>query len=284
MPNVYALVTNRIIEQLEKGVIPWRKPWKGNPAMNYITRKPYRGVNPMLLPYSGEYLTFLQAKQLGGHVKKGEKGNMVIFYKPIEVEADDTETGDNKTIPFLKYSVVFHLSQIEGIQSKLLPVALDDEIKPIETAQKIIDGYVARSGVHINHIIGSDKAYYSPSTDTITLPEIRQFRKANDYYSVSFHEAAHSTGHTTRLCRDIGSSAFGSQKYSREELVAEIAAAMLMNEVGIEIPQTFENSASYIKSWLSKLRDDSKLIVTSSSAAQKASDLILGINPVENDV
>ena len=281
MSNIYAMVTERIIEQLEKGVIPWRKPWKGNPAMNYITRKPYRGVNPMLLPHGGEYLTFLQAKELGGHVKKGEKGNMIVFYKPLE--KDDPKTGDKKTVPFLKYSVVFHLSQIEGIPSKLPPVSLNDTIKPIDTAQKVLAGYIARSGVNISHIIGEDKACYSPSTDTITLPEIRQFENANDYYSVAFHEAAHSTGHTSRLNRDIGASSFGTQKYSREELVAEMAAAMLMNEVGIEIPETFQNSASYIKSWLTKLRDDNKMILTSSGAAQKATDLILGNYPDEND-
>jgi len=281
MSDVYAIVTNRIIEQLEKGVIPWRKPWKGNPAMNYITRKPYRGVNPMLLPYGGEYLTFLQAKELGGHVKKGEKGNMVVFFKPLEV--DDTKTGDKKTITLLKYSTVFHLSQIEGIQSKLPPTILDDTIKPIETAQKVIAGYIARSGVQITTVIGNDEAYYSPSADTITLPAIGQFNNANDFYSVYFHEAAHSTGHVSRLNRDIGTSSFGTQKYSREELVAEIAAAMLMNEVGIEIPQTIENSASYIKSWLSKLRDDNKMILTAGSAAQKAADLILEKN-LEDDV
>ena len=275
MLDVYSLVTSRIIEQLEKGIIPWRKPWRGNPAMNYVTRKPYRGINPMILPHGGEYLSFFQAKELGGYVKKGEKGNMVVFFKPLEVE--DEQTGNKKNIPLLKYSTVFHLSQIEGIPTKLPPVALSD-IQPIETAQKVIDEYAARSGVHIEHIIGSDTAYYQPSTDTITLPEIGQFTSANDYYSVTFHEAAHSTGHDKRLNRNIGTSTFGSQKYSQEELVAEIAAAMLMNEAGIEIAQTFENSAGYIKSWLTKLQDDKKMIVTASSAAQKAADLILNKN------
>jgi len=269
------MVTDRIIEQLEKGVIPWRKPWRGNPAMNYVTRKPYRGVNPMILPHSGEYLSFLQAKELGGRVKKGEKGSIVVFFKPLEVE--DNQTGEKKNIPFLKYSTVFHLSQIEGIPTKLPPFVLSD-VQPIEAAKKVIDGYTARSGVRFNHVIGNDRAYYQPSTDTITLPEIGQFTSANDYYSVSFHEAAHSTGHETHLNRNIGTSTFGSQKYSQEELVAEIAAAMLMNETGIEISATFENSAGYIKSWLTKLSDDKKMILTASSAAQKAADLILDIS------
>jgi len=273
MFDIYAKVTERIIEQLEKGVIPWRKPWRGNPAMNYVTRKPYRGINPMILPHSGEYLSFLQANELGGHVKKGEKGNMVVFFKPLEVE--DVKTGDKKNIPFLKYSTVFHLSQIEGIETKLPPIVLSDAIKPIEAAKKIITDYTGRTGVHINHVIGSDRAYYQPSTDTITLPEIGQFTSANEYYSVAFHEAAHSTGHENRLNRNIGTSTFRSQKYSYEELIAEIAAAMVMNETGIEISQTFENSAGYIKSWLEKLRDDKKMIVTASGAAQKAADLIL---------
>ena len=249
--------------------------------MNYITRKPYRGINPMLLPFGGEYVTFLQAKQLGGHVKKGEKGSMIVFYSTREVE--DPDDDKKKDIPFLKYSVVFHLSQVEGIPSKLLPVIIDETIKPIEAAKKIMDGYIERSGVKIKHVLGNDRAYYQPSNDTITLPEMGQFENANIYYSTIFHEAAHSTGHSTRLNRDIGTSSFGSEKYSREELIAEISAANLMNETGIEIAETFENSASYLNSWLGKFKHDNKMILFSSGAAQKATDMILGLDASKDD-
>ena len=145
-------------------------------------------------------------------------------------------------------------------------------------AQDILNGYVTRSGVKLEHIEGSNQAYYKPSADRITLPVIGQFESAEEYYSTAFHEVAHSTGHKTRLDRITETAAFGTGDYSREELTAEIAASMVMNVAGIELPQTFENSVAYIKSWVSKLREDVKAIVTASGKAQKATDLILGVN------
>ena len=272
--NVYELVTNRIIEQLEKGVIPWQRKWTGSEPINYITRKPYRGINTLLLPYGGEWLTFKQCKDLGGSVRKGEKSSMIVFYKTLEKVNEDT--GEVEQFPYLKYSNVFHISQCEGVESKLEPAGIDETIEPIQAAQNIFDDYISRSGVAVNHIEGSNSAHYKPSDDSITLPLIGQFTGAAEYYSVAFHEAAHSTGHTSRLNRLDKQAAFGSATYSREELVAEIAATMTMNAAKIEQQGTFENSASYIGGWLKKLRGDSKLIVTASSAAQKATDLILG--------
>ena len=166
--NVYELVTQRILEQLDKGVIPWRKPWKGNAAMNYITRKAYKGINVLLLPFPGEYMSFKQVKDLGGSVRKGEKGHIICFYKPLEIE--DKETGEKKQIPFLRYSTVFHLSQIDGIETKIKPVSIDMKIQPLERAQSIFDNYITWSGVSVNHLEGSDKASYSPEKDGITLP------------------------------------------------------------------------------------------------------------------
>ena len=277
--NVYELVTQRILEQLEKGVIPWRKPWKGNVAMNYITRKAYRGINTLLLPLPGEYMTFLQSKTLGGGVRKGEKGHIICFYKPLEVI--DKDTGEKKMIPFLKYSTVFHLSQIDGIETKIIPVQPDASIQPLEQAQNIFDRYIEWSGVSVNHLEGSDRAYYSPHKDEITLPLIGQFTNANEYAGTAFHEAAHSTGHKSRLNRGVGIAAFGSKTYSREELVAEITSAMLMNECGAELPETLDNSASYINSWMQKLKEDNTVILKASSAAQKATDMILLSNSAE---
>ena len=273
--SIYEMVTTRILEQLEKGVIPWRKTWRGSEPRNFVTQKPYRGINTLLLPYGGEYLTFLQAKEAGGSVKKDEKSSMIVFYKPLEVE--DKTTDEVKKIPFLRYTNVFHISQCEGIQSKMEPIIPDLEIEPIQAAQEIINAYTNRSGVQITHVEGSNRAFYTPSTDIVTLPVIGQFESAEEYYSTAFHEAAHSTGHKSRLNRITDTAAFGNQIYSREELTAEIAACMVMNFAMIEIPETFENSAAYIKSWSRKLKEDVKAILSASSQAQKATDLILGV-------
>ena len=281
--NVYELVTQRIIDQLEAGVIPWRKPWKGSGGgapINYVSRKPYRGINLLLLPKDGEWLTFKQAGDAGGHVKAGEEGSMVVFYKRMERVR---ENGRPDSFPYLQYSTVFHVSQCEGIKSKIVETTVPDtEAEPIEAAQTVLNDYVTRSGVTVKNVEGSGEAYYYPLMDTIVLPVIGQFESAEEYYSVAFHEAAHSTGHPSRLNRDkMMASAFGGGDYSREELVAEIAASMVMNVAGIEQSQTFENSVSYINGWLKRLREDSRAIVTASGKAQKAADLILGIGQEE---
>ena len=272
--NIYELVTSRIIEQLEQNIIPWRKCWRGSEPINYITRKPYRGINLLLLPFGGEWMTFKQVKDSGGSVRKGEKSSLIVFYKTGEKVND--ETGETETYPILQYSNVFHLSQTESIKSKLEPVNIDAEIEPIQAAQNIIDDYITRSDVKFHHVEGSNQAYYKATTDTITMPVIGQFESAEEYYSTAFHEAAHSTVHRSRLDRISGAAAFGSGEYSREELTAEISASMLMNIAGIEQPQTFENSVAYIKSWIGKLKQDNKAIVTASGKAQRATDLIMG--------
>ena len=274
MLNIYQTVTDRIIAQLEQGVIPWRKTWRGSEPINYVSRKQYRGINLMLLPYGGEYLTFLQAKDAGGHIKKGEKSHMIVYFNFTEKEND---SGEVEKIPFLKYSNVFHISQCGGIESKLEAIDTTNDIEPIQQAHDILNGYVSRSKVILNHVEGSNSAYYQPSTDTITMPVIGQFESAEEYYATVFHEAAHSTGHKSRLNRITDYAAFGSGNYSREELVAEISAATVMNFAGIELPQTFENSVAYISSWSKKLREDIKAIVTASGKAQRATDLILGV-------
>ena len=217
--NIYEVITQRIIEQLEKGTIPWRKTWIGSEPINYTTRKPYRGVNLLLLPFGGEWLTYRQARDCGGYVKKDEKSSMIVFYKMIEKKTDDDE---KEAYPYLQYSNVFHVSQCEGINSKLEAIKPDIIIKPIDTAQGIFDGYTTRSGVRVMHVEGSNRAAYSPGDDTITLPVIGQFLSAEEYYSTSFHEAAHSTGHRSRLDRLSKPAAFGSGDYSREELVADV--------------------------------------------------------------
>jgi antirestriction protein ArdC len=268
------MVTQRILDQLAAGVIPWRKTWSGSEPINYVSRKAYRGINLLLLPYGGEWLTFNQCRNAGGSVKKGAKSSIIVFWKMLDKE--DPETGEKKQIPYLQYSNVFHISQCDAIKSKLEAVKADNELEPIDAAQNIFDGYINRSGVKLNLVKGSNRAFYQPTADAITLPVLGQFTSPEEYYSTAFHEAAHSTGHKSRLNRITETAAFGSDIYSREELTAELTACMLMNIAGAEIPATFENSAAYIQGWSKKLKEDIKAIITASGQAQKATDLIFG--------
>lgn len=280
MADVYGIVTDRIIKALEEGTVPWQKPWVGTgAAINYVSRKPYKGVNTLLLDQPGEYLTFKQCAALGGKIKKGEKSNMIVFFTFSERKETGAD-GEDKitTFPVLKYYNVFHLSQCEGIESKLEPPS--PEADPLAEGENVINGYVARSGVGFEAVKGSDRAFYRPSEDRVVVPHISQYKLIEEYYSTVFHELTHSTGHSTRLKRfgdkNDGIAAFGDEVYSKEELIAEIGSSMLMSIAGIERSETFTNSAAYLQSWLNVLKGDKRLIVTAANAAQKAVDLILG--------
>ncbi len=269
--KVYEYVTERIIKLLEEGTVPWKKPWKNGLPINYITRKPYRGVNLFLLPGGGEYLTFKQVQKLGGKIKKGAKAHMVVFWKQVGYEEeklnDDGETEIViRTLPILRYYKVFSLSDTEGIPSKLEKF----DNNPIKEAEKVLNGF---KEVPIYH--RENSAYYEPMKDYINLPTFDQFENAELYYSTAFHEMVHSTGHESRLARfkSTDSHIFGSETYSFEELVAELGASMLSGTVGIE-EYTINNSAAYISGWLSRLRDDKTLIVKAAGKAQKACDYI----------
>jgi len=278
--NVYELVTNRIIEQLENNIIPWEKPWNGtiDGAFNRVSKKPYSILNQMLLKYDGEYASFKQWKDLGGHIRKGEKSEMVVFWKmyPIKEKQDDG-TEIIKTIPLLKYINVFHISQVDGVEPLKQKVIHD--IEPIDKAEKILNDYWNRENITIEHVKG-DKAFYSPMFDKIQLPLFEQFKQSEEYYSTAFHESIHSTMKTSRCNRQEDRKgkvvSFGSEEYSKEELVAEVGSAQLMNMVGIETTKSFRNSTAYIQSWLKVLRNDNKFIVSASSKAEKAVNYILG--------
>lgn len=277
--SVYEMVTERIINQLEKGIVPWRKPWTGikGGAYNRISKKSYSLLNQMLLKHEGEYATYNQWESLGGHVRKGEKSEIVVFWKiqPIE-ETKEDGTKETKQVPILRYFNVFHISQVEGVE----PLTKDDlkSIEPIEKAESVLHDYWSREGIEVKHI-GGDEAYYSPSRDLIRLPLFDQFTDANEYYSTAFHESIHSTMKESRCNRAEDRKgklvAFGSNDYSKEELIAEIGSASLMNIIGIETSKTFQNSSAYIQGWLSKLRNDVKFIVSASSKAEKAVNYIL---------
>lgn len=279
--NVYELVTNRIIEQLENNIIPWEKPWSGtlDGAFNRVSKKPYSILNQILLKYGGEYASFKQWKDLGGHIRKGEKSEIVVFWKmyPIKEKQDDG-TEIIKTIPLLKYINVFHISQVDGVEP--LKQKVTHDIEPIDKAEKILNDYWNRENITIEHVKG-DKAFYSPMFDKIQLPLFEQFKRSEEYYSTAFHESVHSTMKTSRCNRQEDRKgkvvSFGSEEYSKEELVAEVGSAQLMNIVGIETTKSFRNSTAYIQSWLKVLRNDNKFIVSASSKAEKAVNYILGI-------
>lgn len=277
--NVYEMVTERIIAELEKGVIPWEKPWTGvrSGAYNRVSKRPYSLLNQMLLKHTGEYATYKQWQDLGGQVKKGEKSEIVVFWKIFEAEETNKDTGEKETkkIPLLRYYNVFHISQVEGVEP-LKPEQLNDEVEPIEEADKIITDYITREHIEFTEC-RSNEAYYSPSSDRVVVPMKEQYKVINEYYSTTFHELTHSTGHKNRLNRlQTGAvAAFGGTEYSKEELVAEIGSASLMNLLGIETVKTFRNSAAYIQSWLQVLRNDNKFIVSASSRAEKAVNYIL---------
>lgn len=277
--NIYEEITNRIIEQLESGKIPWHKPWNGiaSGAYNRISKKPYSLLNQMLLKNDGEYATYKQWSDLGGKIKKGEKSEIVVFWKMLQVEDIKDGNAEKKTIPLLKYINVFHISQVDGVEPKdIRPI----EHNPIEEAEKIKSDYASRENLRIEELV-TDRAFYSPLRDYIQVPCKEQYKDIMEFYSTLFHEMVHSTGHRDRLGR-LDSSAriagFGSEEYSKEELIAEIGSAFLMNHIGIETPKTFKNSAAYIQSWLNVLRNDNKFIVSASGKAEKAMKYILGIN------
>jgi len=272
--DIYTAVTDRIIEQMERGIIPWQKPWVSNSkAVSHATGKPYSLLNQMLLGRPGEYLTFKQCQEAGGHIKKGEKSSLVVFWKWIE--QGDEETGETKEVPFMRYYNVFHINQCEGITAKYSAEAtFPDGASTVEHAQNIIYDYLGRTGVKLSHSEG-DSAFYRPSTDEIVLPIRKQFVSTAEYYSTVFHELTHSTGHSSRLNRLDKVAAFGSDVYSKEELVAEIGAAALVNHCRLESPTSFSNNASYIQNWLSVLKGDKRFIVSAAGKAEKAVNLIL---------
>lgn len=279
--SVYEMVTERIIKQLESGVIPWEKPWTGvrSGAFNRVSKKSYSLLNQMLLKYEGEYATFKQWTGLGGHIRKGEKSEIIVFWKVLPVkEMQEDGTKIVKQIPLLKYINVFHISQVEGVEP-LQKEELND-IEPIEKAESILQDYWTREQITVEHVKG-DKAFYSPMCDMIQLPLFEQFKDANEYYSTAFHESVHSTMKESRCNRAEERKdklvAFGSEEYSKEELVAELGSASLMNIIGIETRKSFKNSTAYIQSWIRVLKNDVKFIVSASSKAEKAVNYILNI-------
>ena len=281
--DVYALITNRIIELLDAGTIPWRKPWteKGIP-MNAVSKRPYRGINLLLLN-SIEYptnlwLTFKQLKTIGGSVKKGEKGTFVIFTKLADkqVEKNNETVIEKKSL--LRYYKVFNVEQCVDIAENFLQKE-NRNIEPVPECQAILAN-MKNTPLLVHQY---NEAYYTPKNDCINLPRISSFESAESFYGTLFHELIHATGHTSRLNRKevAENPAFGSEMYSLEELVAEMGGCYLKSYAGIPIEE-LPNSAAYINGWLEVFKGDRRFIMKASSRAQHAVEYILG-NGYEKD-
>jgi antirestriction protein ArdC len=270
--DIYAEITNRIIAEMEQGQIPWQKPWMASgAAISHTTGKAYSLLNQMLLGRAGEWLTFKQCQAEGGYIRKGEKSRICVFWKWLEQE--DEETGEVKQVPFLRYYNVFHISQCENIRAKYQQTN-PNPAKADEAAEAIITEYVKREGVTLEHREG-DAAFYQPAADRIVLPMMKQFTETAEYYGTAFHEMVHSTGHMKRLARLDTTANFGGEEYSKEELVAEIGSAALVNHAGLETSKSFRNSAAYVQNWLQALKNDKRFIVSAASKADKAVNYIL---------
>jgi len=279
--DVYTIVTNRIIAQLEEGTVPWRKSWsESGLPQNLISKRLYRGINLLLLASLGYsenfFLSYKQLKEVGGMVKEGEKAHIVVYWNWIlehmELgERPSDHSGSAKKIPFLRYYKVFNIAQCEGIPERLIPT-VTREAYPIPACERIVEEMPKRPKVQHR----DRSPYYNPLHDYVNMPKKESFESDEGYYATLFHELIHSTGHHSRLNRStlIQMAEFGSEPYSHEELVAEIGACYLEFKTGI-IDKEFEQSAAYINGWLAKLRNDRKFIVSASSHAQKAADFIL---------
>jgi antirestriction protein ArdC len=289
--DVYAIVTEKIINMMEQGVVPWRRPWTstGLPR-NLVSKKPYKGINYFLLSASKYvspfWLTYRQATELGGYVRNGEESTVVVFWKvgDLQQSIEDLgtkETGEkNKRRFLLRYYRLFNLEQCELPQSVLdkLPKMETHQHDPIEAVEKIIAGM--RNPPEI--VRGGSKAFYSPITDRITLPPRELFISAEEEAATETHELIHSVGHEKRLAREgiCEAAPFGSPVYSKEELCAELGAAFLCAEAGIS-NAVIVNQAAYLAGWLKSLRNDRKLLIHAAAQAQHAADYILYRTPSE---
>lgn len=289
--DIYARITGQIVAALETGVRPWVRPWHAEYAAGRITRplrqngQPYAGINILSLWTSATvqgfaapvWMTFRQASELGGRVRKGEKGSLVVYANSITRNETDPATGDEvaRDIHFLKGYTVFNVEQIEGLPAQYSAPAAPRLDVPARISHA--ESFFAATGASLSH--GGTRAFYRPSTDTIVLPAFEAFRDAESYYATLAHETTHWTAHESRLARDFGGSRFGSEGYAIEELVAELGAAFLCADLDLAL-EPREDHASYIATWLQVLKNDTRAIFTAASHAQRAADFINTLQPV----
>ncbi|KAF0181132.1 MAG: hypothetical protein FD161_438 [Limisphaerales bacterium] len=274
----YDRITDRITALLTQGTVPWHKPWKAKTGLprNFVSQKPYRGINVFLLiamSYESPFwLTFRQAAQLGACVRKGEKACPVVFWKQWQIE--DKDSGEQKKIPLLRFHHVFNVTQCDGLNigTEPVPASVNGISKPEDIVAQMPQPPVVKHGM--------SRAYYSPHEDCVGLPTRERFDTPEGYYATLFHELVHSTGHEKRLKRAAltESAGFGSNPYCKEELIAEMGAAFLCGHAEIS-ERVIDNSAAYLNGWLEQLQNDKTLIVQAAAQAQKACDFILDVRP-----
>ncbi|MBS1712981.1 MAG: DUF1738 domain-containing protein [Armatimonadetes bacterium] len=280
--RIYEAVTAHITNALMRGVVPWRKPWRGSHSMpfNAVSKKHYRGINVFLLALAHftdpRWVTFNQARELGGTVLKGERAMPVVFWKPWSTEGIDQETGEVYVwrVPLLKRFHVFNVEQCDGLELPTLSTTAVNEHARIERAEAFLSQITDPPEVRQQ----GTSAWYRPAEDLVQVPPLEWFETADSFYGTLFHELGHATGHEKRLNRPsvTGEVQFGSGSYSREELIAELTSAYCCASIGLD-NSLIENSASYIQSWLSALRTDKRALVVAASKAQKAADYLQGM-------
>ncbi len=268
--DIFSVVTDQIVNLLEQGIVPWRRPWSGCGPVSYQSNQQYQGLNVFLLQsaYKSPYwMTFRQAQRQGGSIKAGQHGRYIVFTDSYMKKTEDDKGNPIKVlVRFLRYYTVFNWEQTKGIPEKQ-PVENDN--RQIIRAQELLIRRAPR-------IETSDAAYYVPARDTIGLPPLEKFDSSEDYYSVAFHELTHWSGSSLRLNREgIRNGYFGTQVYSQEELIAEMGAAYLCQIAQIDTTETIQNSAAYIASWVSHLKNNPKWIVQASSKAREAAEYLL---------
>ncbi|EGE55968.1 domain of unknown function DUF1738 [Rhizobium etli CNPAF512] len=286
--DVYQRVTDQIVAELEKGVRPWLKPWNAEHAAGRISRPlrsnlvPYQGINVLMLWSEAVekgfaapiWMTFKQATELGAHVRKGEKGSLVVFASSLTRTETDEATGEEeeREIPFMKGYTVFNVEQIDDLPAHYYAPA-QARLDPVQRIERA-DGFFAATSANIRH--GGNMAYYSAATDHVQMPPFESFRDTESYYTTLAHEVTHWTKHGKRLDRDFGRKRFGDEGYAMEELVAELGAAFLSADLDLT-PEVRADHASYIDYWLKVLKEDRRAIFTAASHAQRAADFLHGL-------
>lgn len=279
MKDIYQQITDRMVEQLKKGNVPWQRPWVE--AQNIVTQKPYRGVNTFVLACeereSPFWMTYRQAVELGGNVKKGEKSTPIIYWNFKDMKDDKgivmlDSKGNPKQIPFIRWANVFSLEQTENIKAPELAKDGDARL-PLEKAQEILEkAQVCEMSLNAQ----LSGPCYIPLLDKVEVPSIQRYPNPALFYHSVFHELAHATGHATRLNREGITLPRSKERYAKEELIAELSSSFLCNDAGILGDVEFKNSSSYISSWLEALGNDPKLLIAASSSAQKAAEYVKG--------
>ena len=284
-PDVYSRITDRIIADLEQGVRPWMKPWNAGHTAGRITRPlrhngiPYKGINVVMLWSASVtkgyacplWLTFKQVQEIGGNVRKGEHGELVVYANRItRTETDDKGEETEREIPFLKGYTVFNAEQCEGLPAHYTAVAEAPALPPLQRIERA-DRFFVATGAVIRH--GGTRAYYAEGSDHVQMPPFETFRDAESYAATLAHELAHWTKHGTRLARDMGRVRWGDEGYAKEELVAELGSAFLCADLDIT-PEVRADHSAYIASWLKALKDDKRLIFTAAAHAQRAADYL----------